>query len=402
MLFGQKFCPDCEPAQVNHFVMRASSYVGLCIKPVLRPFDYLTRVILPPRTFSWFDIVAPKVLNALAWLRIGKLRADISEDDSDRTRALWEEAKRRGIKMVMFCLGPIKDLFIATHGKRTICFDGLPRPVGPEAESLYWMDNKPMMRRHFSEAGIPVAKGATAFRERRALEIFRSLKKPVIVKPFSGSRSRHTTVHLETEEAFLRAFWSAKMLSPLALIEEELAGMVHRGTLISGKLVAVMRREPPHVIGDGKHSVRELVAIENRRDKRHGSTFHPIATGPEAVQELARQKFRWESIPPAGALVTLNQKVSRGIGASTTDLTDEMHEENRKLLENIGALLRDPLVGGDFIMQDVRVPGQKQERSGVIECNSLPFIDLHHYPLFGAPRNVAGALWDIIFPASAD
>ena len=129
MLFGQKFCPDCEPAQVNHFVMRASSYLGLCIKPVLRPFDYLTRVILPPRTFSWFDIVAPKVLNALAWLRIGKLRADISEDDSDRTRALWEEAKRRGIKMVMFCLGPIKDLFIATHGKRTICFDGLPRPV---------------------------------------------------------------------------------------------------------------------------------------------------------------------------------------------------------------------------------------------------------------------------------
>lgn len=401
-MFTSKQCPDCEPAQVNHFVMRASAYMGLFLKPALKPFDYLTRVVLPPRSFSWFDIVAPKVLRALAWFRIGKLSAEISKDDSDRTRCFWQEARRRGIAMAMFRCGPIKDLFIARHGGKTICFDGLPRPMGPEAKSLYWMDNKPMMRKHFSGAGIPIAQGASCFSERRALEIFRALKKPVIVKPYSGSRSRHTTVHIETEQEFLKAFRSAKVLSPLALVEEELVGMVHRGTLIGGKLVAVIRREPPHVIGDGKHTVRELVAIENTRDKRHGSTFHPIITGPEAETELARQKSHWEHIPQAGVLVTLNQKVSRGIGASTTDLTDDIHEENRKLLEKIGAVLKDPLVGVDFIMQDVRVPWQSQERSGVIECNSLPFIDLHHYPLFGTPRNVAGALWDIIFPPTAN
>lgn len=402
MLLGQELCPDCEPAQVNHFVMRASSYLGLVMKPMLRPVDYFMRVVLPSRSFSWFDIIAPKVLRTLAFLRIGRLDPEISKDDSDRTRCLWEEAMRRGIKMVMFRLGPIKDLFIATHGGRTICFDGLPRPVGPEAESLYWMDNKPMMRKHFSEAGIPVANGAPAFRERRALEIFRSLKKPVIVKPYSGSRSRHTTTHIETEQEFLKAFRGAKVLSPLALIEEELAGMVHRGTLIDGKLAAVIRREPPHVVGDGTHTVHELVAIENKRDKRHGNTFHPIAAGPEAEAELARQKIRWESIPKPGVLVTLNQKVSRGLGASTTDLTDEIHEENRRLLEKIGALLKDPLVGVDFIMADARVPWQNQARAGVIECNSLPFIDLHHFPLFGKPRNVAGALWEVIFPDSVE
>lgn len=401
MLISKKQCPDCEPAQVNHFVMRASSYLGLVMKPLLRPFDYLMRVALPPRSFSWFDMVAPRVLRTLAFLRIGRLDPQISKDDSDRTRCLSEEASRRGIKIVMFRLGPIRDLFIATHAGKTICFDGLPRPVGPEAESLYWMDNKPMMRKHFSKAGIPVANGAPAFGERRALEVFHSLKKPVIVKPYSGSRSRHTTIHIETEQEFLKAFRSAKVLSPLALIEEELVGMVHRGTLINGKLVAVIRREPPHVVGDGKHTVRELAVIKNKCDKRHGNTFHPIAVGPEAEAELARQKIRWESIPKAGALVTLNQKVSRGIGASTTDLTDNIHDENRKLLEKIGALLKDPLVGVDFIMTDARVPWQSQERSGVIECNSLPFIDLHHYPLFGRPRNVAGALWDIIFPDSA-
>lgn len=400
MLLGQKPCKECEPAQVNHFVMRASAYMGLFIKPALKPLDYLTRIILPPRSFSWFDIVGPRVLKTLVFLHIGRFTKAPSKDDSDRTRCFWEEAKRRGIDMVMYRCGPIKDLFIAKYGNRTICFDGLPRPIGPEAPSLYWMDNKPLMRKHFGKAGIPIAGGAHAYSERHAKVIFHSLTKPVIVKPYSGSRSRHTTIHLENEEEFLKAFRSAKVLSPLALIEEELEGFVHRGALIGGKLVAVMRREPPHVIGDGGHTVRELVDEENKREKRHGATFHTIADGPEADAELVRQKLSWKSIPEKGELVTLNQKVSRGIGASTTDLTDEIHEENKKLLEKIGALLADPLVGVDFIMNDVSKPWQEQKRAGVIECNSLPFIDLHHYPLNGKPRNVAGALWDIIFPTS--
>ncbi|KKQ85683.1 MAG: hypothetical protein UT09_C0044G0001, partial [Parcubacteria group bacterium GW2011_GWF2_38_8] len=33
-----------------------------------------------------------------------------------------------------------------------------------------------------------------------------------------------------------------------------------------------------------------------------------------------------------------------------------------------------------------------EQHCGIIECNSLPFIDLHHYPLFGKPNNVASKL----------
>ncbi|MDP3790961.1 MAG: hypothetical protein Q8R38_02835 [Candidatus Omnitrophota bacterium] len=31
---------------------------------------------------------------------------------------------------------------------------------------------------------------------------------------------------------------------------------------------------------------------------------------------------------------------------------------------------------------------------GIIEANSLPYIDMHHFPVTGAPRNVAGAILD--------
>jgi len=400
MLLGQKPCKDCEPAQVNHILLKTSSYLSLALKPVLKPLDHLFARVIPNRSFAWFDIAGPLVLRLFAWMRIGKLDTEIREHDSDRTKALWGEAKRRGIAMRQFRLGVVKDLFIAVHQGTTRCFDGLPRPIGPDALSLYWMDNKPVMREHFGAANIPIARGGSVFSEKAGLALFRALRKPVITKPHTGSRSRHTTIHIDTEEGFLRGFRNAKVLSPKVLIEEELEGFVFRGTLIGGKLQAVLRREPPHVIGDGKHSIHQLVELENSRPERTSKTFHPIATEEEAEEELVRQRFTWESVPEKGTFVPLSQKISRGIGASNTDVTDDVHPDNRELLEKIGALLDDPLVGVDFIMNDVGVSWKEQVRSGVIECNSLPFIDLHHYPLNGTPRNVAGALWDLIFPAS--
>jgi len=70
------------------------------------------------------------------------------------------------------------------------------------------------------------------------------------------------------------------------------------------------------------------------------------------------------------------------------------------MLEKLGAFLKDPLVGVDFIMHDITQTWHTEKHCGIIECNSLPFIDLHHYPLFGKPNNVAGKLWDLVMPES--
>ena len=105
-------------------------------------------------------------------------------------------------------------------------------------------------------------------------------------------------------------------------------------------------------------------------------------------------------ITEKGRVITFSQKTSRGVGGTTTEVTNITHKDNKEMLEHVAKFLDDPLIGVDFILEDITKSWKEEQHCGVIECNSLPFIDLHHYPLFGKADNVAGALWDLVLPES--
>ena len=390
----KKYCADCGGAQVNHRVAYISVLLGALIEPWA---NWMSRII--PE--SSFDCLGPALTKTLTFLKLGKITYKPSDDDSGRTRVLWEEAQKRGINMYEFRLFGIgHDIFVSEYKNEKRFFDVLPRPKKYNPRGLEWMDNKGEMKKHFEKAGIIVARGGVTCSVKKALKIFRSLDKPVITKPNQGSRSRHTTTHISNEKEFLIAFKKARQLSPSVMIEEELSGYVFRGTLIGGKLIATLRREPAYVIGDGIHNVKELIDIENKNPLRGGPIFHQLALDGEAIKELTHFGKMADTIPKDKEIVTLGQKTSRAVGGGITDMTDIVHLDNKIMLEKIAEVLNDPLIGVDFIMDDVSVSWKNQPRCGIIECNSAPFIDLHHYPLVGSPHNVASALWDIIYPES--
>lgn len=396
MKFKLKHCKDCEPLQQIHFFAYISIILDLFNKPFLffmeKYFGNFADFISRSMTIPFFRV--------MIFLRLANLADKPDEKDTYRTKCFWEEAKKRGIKMQEFKMGPIKDIFIANYKGRKINFDDLPRPKSMESDSINWMDDKGIMNKKFKKEGIPVADGGVAFSTSSALKIFNRINKPVITKPNLGSRSRHTTIHINNEKDLITGFKKARVLSPFVIVEEELSGALFRGTLINRKLVGVVRRDQPAVFGDGIKTLRELWKEENKRPERQGPLYHLITLDKEAETELARQKISLEDIPKLGQVVTFSQKTSRGSGGTTTEVTELVHPENIKMLEHIGAFLKDPLVGVDFIMTDITKPWTEQKHCGIIECNSMPFIDLHHYPLFGKPQNIAAKLWDLVMPES--
>jgi len=391
-----KYCKDCEPAQETHWV----AYMSVVMSYVGEPFFDVMEKLFKSTAEAISRKSSIPFLKFMVFLGFGHFSETPDSKDSWRTKCFWEEAKRRGIKMKEFKMGIIRDAFIAEYKGKTITFDGLPRPEEMESDSLKWMDNKGIMKIKFLKEGLPVARGGVAFTKSAALKIFNSITKPVITKPNLGSRSRHTLIHIDTPEKLIYGFKKAKKLSPLVVIEEELRGYLFRCTLIGGKFVGAVKRDQPEVIGDGIHTLKELMNKENERPERRGPIFHKIIIDPDAEVELKRENIKMEDIPEKGKIITFSQKTSRGIGGTTTEVTDIIHPENIKMLEKLGAYLKDPLVGVDLIIEKIEEPWYTEQHCGIIECNSLPFIDLHHYPLFGKPNNVAGKLWDLVMPES--
>ncbi len=341
--------------------------------------------------------VTPFLLKGFVLLGLAR-KVDVPDEKTVLlAKMLWEDATRRSIPMWEFRLFNLaRNVYVAElPDGRSIAFEGIP-VTKADLKRAPWMDDKAELKKRFRALGLPIAAGGDALTTDGALKLFRSLSAPVIVKPFTGSASRHTTLHIRNDLELLRAFDIATQLAPRAVIEEELVGPVYRATVVDGKLAATLRRDQPHVIGDGHRTVKSLVAKANEHPARSGPYFHPMQIDKAAERELAYQGLTPDSILKKGQRATLHQKINWGLGGTTADVTDEVHPETKELFEEVARVTSAPVVGIDFIIGDITRSYKEQERCGIIECNSMPFFDNHHLPFEGQPRNVAGAIWDMI------
>lgn len=393
-------CPECGEYPVNHPAQKLLAVIDSALAVIFEPFDRVAQWFQPLTGGISLDRLALPCYRVLAALRIGRLMDTPDPRNAERTELLWDAAKRKGVKLWQF--QPLDDptgvsFFVAEKNGAVKSFEGLPRP-GRTSKSIGWMDNKAILKKRFTAVGIPMARGRACFSFGTALKTMHEVGTPVITKPNLGSRSRHSTVHITNEAELRRGFDIAKQLSPWVIVEQELQGFVFRILLVNQEPVSVIRREPPFVTGDGTHTIRELIAIENRNPRRHTQLFHEIAIDDEVMRELARQGLTPDSVPAKGAMQILSTHASRFYGGSTTNMTAVAHPDNMALFRKIGTTLADSLVGVDFIIQDMTRPWKEQLPCGVIECNSLPNTDLHHEVLYGDGFDISGLLLDLIFP----
>jgi D-alanine-D-alanine ligase-like ATP-grasp enzyme len=396
-------CADCAEYPVNHRVEWFSSLIDSVTAPLFAPLDVATQKLWRLVGSPTFDRLALPFLRVFVFLHLGTIQTAIDDRDSPRAKLVWQAAKPRDITLYQFlALGRFDglNLFVARSADgRVRAFEGLPRPQRGTPLSLSWMDNKATLKKKFLAAGIPMAQGRGCRTFHQALETFERVGAPVITKPNIGSRGRHSMVHIMNADELKKGFDSAKKLSPWVVVEQELQGDLFRILLVNGKSVGVLRREAAHVIGDGISTIRALTEKENKNPRRQGPTFHQLPRdGDDARAELERQSYTWDSVPPKDAFVTLSSHISRFLGGSTTDFTDRVHPENIALFEYIGKVLDDSLVGVDFIIGDIARSWREQKLCGVVECNSLPNIQLHSDVLYGKSLDVAGLLFDLVFP----
>ena len=110
-----------------------------------------------------------------------------------------------------------------------------------------------------ADLGLPVAQQRLVYDEEDAVSAAERIGFPVVVKPLNANHGRGVSIELNEAQAVSTAFAQARKHSRGVLVESFISGFDHRLLVINGELVAASQRVPGRVVGDGKHTVEELV-----------------------------------------------------------------------------------------------------------------------------------------------
>lgn len=259
--------------------------------------------------------------------------------------------------------------------------------------------DKHLTKKLLAAAGVPVPGGREVDTPEDAWTAACAIGLPVVIKPKDGNQGKGVTVNITSQEQLLAAYAAAVEFSDEILVERYIPGNDFRLLVIGNKLVAAARRDPPNVVGDGRHTILELVEQVNkdpRRGSGHATSLTKIRFDDIARACLAGQGLQAESVPAKGQRVTLRHNANLSTGGSATDVTDDVHPEVADRAVAAAKMVGLDICGVDMVCSSILHPLEEQG-GGVVEVNAAPGLRMHLSPSFGKGRAVGEAIISTMF-----
>ena len=257
-----------------------------------------------------------------------------------------------------------------------------------------------------NDLGLPVPQQLMIYSERQAIRAAKRIGYPVVLKPLNANHGRGVSINLTTDEQVELAFAEAQKhgTSRAVLVESYLTGYDHRMLVVNNELVAVAKRVPGHVVGNGKDSIEKLIEIVNldpRRGVGHEKVLTRLELDTQAERLMEEGGVNKDTVLEDGQVFFLRSTANLSTGGTAIDVTDIVHPDNRDMaIRAIRAIGLD--IGGvDFLTDDIS-RSYKEIGGGICECNAAPGFRMHVAPSEGQPRDVAGKVMDMLFPAGTD
>lgn len=360
-------------------------------EPALAAFDTALRLTLAAMHDEPFDVEAEieQLLTLADDYRLGP-----------STAAIVRAARARNIPVLR--LTPTGSLVQLGHGiyqKRILASE----TSNTNSIAVEMCQEKPLTNRMLRAVGVPVPDGRKISSADAAWETAQEIGLPVVIKPGRGNQGKGVSVDLSTEADIREAYAIAAEFDSSVLVEKYIHGSDYRLLVINGRMVAAARRDSAHVVGDGIHTIRELVEIVNKDPRRrpgHSSALTKIRLDDTAQLVLSQQNLTPESILAVGQQVKLRINGNLSTGGTATDVTDEVHPRNVQLAELAAQILALDVAGIDIVCENISRPLGEQG-GAVVEVNAGPGLRMHLYPTHGQPRDVGTPIVEMLYPDNA-
>ncbi len=331
---------------------------------------------------------------------IGRLR-ELDEDVrlGPSTGSIVDAAIARGIPFRRMTTGSLVQLGWGSRQRRIWAAE--VDSTSAVSESI--AQDKDLSKTLLAAAGVPVPIGRPVTDADDAWAAAQEIGLPVVCKPQDGNQGKGVTVNIVSREHLDIAYRAAAEIGEV-MVEKYLPGSDFRLLVVGDKLVAAARRDPPHVIGDGEHTVRELVDLVNadpRRGEGHATSLTKIRFDEIAVARLDVQGLTPESVPDKGRRVILRNNANLSTGGTATDVTDDVHPEVAARAIAAAQTVGLGICGVDVVCESVHKPLEGQH-GGIVEVNAAPGLRMHLSPSYGKGRQVGEAMISHLFKNGDD
>lgn len=324
---------------------------------------------------------------------------DLSRDAAlgPSTDAVVKEAEAKGIPWMSLGTRFLIQLGYGIHQKRMqATMTAQTGILGVELAS-----DKEGTKRILADAGVPVPRGTVI---NYLDELEKAIEEvggyPIVIKPLDGNHGRGITIDIRSWQEAQSAYDAAKEVSRSIIVERYYVGRDHRVLVVDSKVVAVAERVPAHVVGDGVRTIEQLIEQTNKdpnRGEGHDNVLTRIEVDRTSYQLLERQGYTLQTVLPRDEIFYLRATANLSTGGIAVDRTDDIHPENIWLAQRVAKIIGLDIAGIDIVTPDISRP--IREVDGVIvEVNAAPGFRMHVSPSRGIPRNVAGAVLDMLFP----
>ncbi|MDN3557463.1 hypothetical protein [Halomonas maura] len=261
--------------------------------------------------------------------------------------------------------------------------------------------DKHRVKELLSQYGVNVPKGEVFGPDAildDALSYAKSIGYPVVVKPLVGSLGDGVFTNIATDEELVTYYKYLKEEAneSSVIVEKHFSGNDYRAFVIGDEAVAIVKRIPANVKGDGKSTIDQLISKKNAFKKLNPFLSKGLIKKDREVHDyINKSGYSLDSVLPEGEVLFLRGKANASAGGDTVDFTDLIPQR----VKDAAVLAVKAIDGLEHCGVDVLFDEETEEYC-ILELNTRAQIGVNMYPVEGEGRNVPALLVDHYFPES--
>lgn len=268
--------------------------------------------------------------------------------------------------------------------------------------SYFIMENKVATKKILDSVGLITPKSETFNHPELAKNYYEQLKNGFVVKPKSTNYGLGISIFkdIPSKEDYEDAIDIAFKEDHTILIEDFIEGSEYRFYVQGDKVIAITERIAAHVIGDGIHTVSQLIDITNQhplRGPQHMTPLTNIEKGETERIHLSTQGYDFNSIPSKDVIVYLRSNSNVSTGGLPIDRTYEVDSSYKTIAIKAAQSLGAVFCGVDILIKNKNIHAD-ESNYGIIEANFNPASMIHRFPGKGQARFIAYELLKFVFP----